>query len=153
MCVHTMALVFDRNPEFPVDPRFSSFGLKRKRKRGRPKNISMALDRAVPRVADQREEIEEGELPRGEVGLYIALMEEEIYPIGGEEGEDEEEGWVMGPNIVLMERGGEEREDEEEGTGEEDVGDEGTDEEEAEPAAQHTRFGTRWANFVRNLIE
>ena len=52
-----------------------------------------------------------------------------------------------------MERGGEEREDEEEGTGEEDVGDEGTDEEEAEPAAQHTRFGLRWANFVLNLIE
>ena len=150
MCVHTMALVFDRNPEFPVDPRFSSFGLKRKRKRGRPKNISMALDRAVPRAADQGEEIEEGELPRGEVGLYIAPMEEEI---GGEEGGDEEEGWVMGPNIVPMERGGEEREDEEEGTDEEDVGDEGMDEEEAEPAAQHTRFGPRWANFVRNLIE
>ena len=39
------------------------------------------------------------------------------------------------------------------GTDEEDVGDEGMDEEEAEPAAQHTRFGPRWANFVRNLIE
>ena len=59
MCVHTMALVFDRNPEFPVDPRFSSFGLKRKRKRGRPKNIGGALDRRVPRAADQGEEIEE----------------------------------------------------------------------------------------------
>ena len=131
MCVHTMALVFDRNPEFPVDPRFSSFGLKRKR--GRPKNIGMALDRVVPRAADQGEEIEEGELLRGEVGPNIAPMEEEI---GGEEGGDEEEGWVMGPNIVPMERGGEEREDEEEGTDEEDVGDEGMDEEEAEPAAQ-----------------
>ena len=98
MCVHTMALVFDRNPEFPVDPRLYSFGLKRKR--GRPKNISMALDRAVPRAADQGEEIEEGELLRGEVGPNIAPMEEEI---GGEEGGDEEEGWVMGPNIVPME--------------------------------------------------
>ena len=143
MCVHTMALLFDPNPEFPVDPRFSSFGLKRKR--GRPMNIGMALDRAVPRVADQREEIEEGELPRGEVGLYIAPMEEEI---GGEEGGDEEEGWVMGPNIVPMERGGEER-----GGEEREDEDEGTDEEEAEPAAQHTRFGPRLANFVRNLIE
>ena len=55
MCVHTMALVFDQNPEFPVDPRFSSFGLKRKRKRGRPKNIGGALDRIVPRAADQGE--------------------------------------------------------------------------------------------------
>ena len=107
MCVHTMALVFDRNPEFPVDPRFSSFGLKRKRKRGPLKNISGALDRRVPRAADQGEEIEEieeGELLRGEVGPNIAPMEEEI---GGEEGGDEEEGWVMGPNIVPMERGGE----------------------------------------------
>ena len=45
------------------------------------------------------------------------------------------------------ERGGEERggEDEEVGTDEE--------EEEAEPPGQHTRFGPRWANFVRNLIE
>ena len=128
MCVHTMALVFDRNPEFPVDPRLYSFGLKRKR--GRPKNISMALDRAVPRAADQGEEIEEGELLRGEVGPNIAPMEDEI---GGEEGGDEEEGWVLGPNIVPMERGEEEREDEEE----------------AEPAAQHTR----WAKYVRNLIE
>ena len=144
MCVHTMALVFDRNPEFPVDPRFSSFGLKRKRKRGRPKNIGGALDRRVPRAADQGEEIEEGELLRGEVGPNIAPMEEEI---GGEEGGDEEEGWVMGPNIVPMERGGEERggEDEEVGTDER--------EEEAEPPGQHTRFGPRWANFVRNLIE
>ena len=142
MCVHTMALVFDRNPEFPVDPRLSSFGLKRKR--GRPKNISMALDRAVPRAADQGEEIEEGELLRGEVGPNIAPMEEEI---GGEEGGDEEEGWVMGPNIVPMERGGEER-----GGEEREDEDEGTDEEEAEPA-QHTRFGPRLANFVRNLIE
>ena len=147
MCVHTMALVFDRNPEFPVDPRFSSFGLKRKRKRGRPKNIGGALDRRVPRAADQGEadqgeeieEIEEGELLRGEVGPNIAPMEEEI---GGEEGGDEEEGWVMGPNILPMERGGE---DEEVGTDEE--------EEEAEPPGQHTRFGPRWANFVRNLIE
>ena len=48
----------------------------------------------------------------------------------------------MGPNIVLMERGGE---DEEVGTDEV--------EEEAEPPGQHTRFGPRWANFVRNLIE
>ena len=147
MCVHTMALVFDRNPEFPVDPRFSSFGLKRKR--GRPMNIGMALDRAVPRVADQREEIEEGELPRGEVGLYIAPMEEEI---GGEEGGDEEEGWVMGPNIVPMERGGEERGGEERGGEDEEVGTD-EEEEEAEPPGQHTRFGPRWANFVRNLIE
>ena len=141
MCVHTMALVFDRNPEFPVDLRFSSFGLKRKRKRGRPKNIGGALDRRVPRAADQGEadqgeEIEEGELLRGEVGPNIAPMEEEI---GGEEGGDEEEGWVMGPNILPMERGGEERG--------------GEDEEEAEPPGQHTRFGPRWANFVRNLIE
>ena len=128
MCVHKMA-------EFPVDPRFSSFGLKRKR--GSPKNISMALDRAVPRAADQGEEIEEGELLRGEVGPNIAPMEEEI---GGEEGGDEEEGWVMGPNILPMERGGEDEEV-------------GTDEEEAEPPGQHTRFGPRWANFVRNLIE
>ena len=137
MCIHTMALVFDRNPEFPVDPRFSSFGLKSER--GRPKNIGMALDHT-----DQREEIEEGELPRGEVGLNKAPMEEKI---GGEEGGDEEEGWVMGPNILPMERGGEERggEDEEVGTNEE--------EEEAEPPGQHTRFGPRWANFVRNLIE
>ena len=88
MCVTTMALVFDRNPEFLVDPRFSSFGLKRKRKRGRPKNIGGALDRRVPRAADQGEadqgeEIEEGELLRGEVGPNIAPMEEEI---GGDEG-------------------------------------------------------------------
>ena len=78
------------------------------------------------------------------MGPNIAPMEEEI---GGEEGGDEEEGWVMGPNIVPMERGGEERggEDEEVGTDEE--------EEEAEPPGQHTRFGPRWANFVRNLIE
>ena len=69
-------------------------------------------------------------------------MEEEI---GGEEGGDEEEGWVMGPNILPMERGGEER-----GGEDEEVG---TDEEEAEPPGQHTRFGPRWANFVRNLIE
>ena len=84
-----------------------------------------------------------------------SLVKEEI---GGEEGGDEEKGWVMVPNILPMERGveergGEEREDEEEGTDEEDVGDEGMDEEEAEPAAQHARFGPRWANFVRNLIE
>ena len=106
MCVHTMALVFDRNPEFPVDPRFSSFGLKRKRKRGRPKNIGGALDRRVPRAADQGEadqgeeieEIEEGELLRGEVGPNIAPMEEEI---GGEEGGDEEEGWVRDPNMFI----------------------------------------------------
>ena len=149
MCVHTMALVFDRNPEFPVDPRFSSFGLKRKRKRGRPKNIGGALDRRVPRAADQGEadqgeEIEEGELLRGEVGPNIAPMEEEI---GGEEGGDEEEGWVMGPNILPMERGGEERGGEDEEVGTDEV------EEEAEPPGQHTRFGPRWANFVRNLIE
>ena len=74
-----MALVFDRNPEFPVDPWFSSFGLKRKRKGGRPKNIGMALDSAVPRVADQREEIEKGEHPRGEVGLYIAPMHHVLF--------------------------------------------------------------------------
>ena len=149
-----MALVFNQNPEFPVDPRFSSFGLKRKRKRGRPKNIGGALDRRVPRAADQGEEIEEGELLRGEVGPNIAPMEEEI---GGEEGGDEEEGWVMGPNILPMERGGEERGGEERG-GEERGGEDeevGTDEveEEAEPPGQHTRFGPRWANFVRNLIE
>ena len=54
MCVHTMVLVFDQNREFPVDPQFSSFGLKRKRKRGRPKNVGMALDRVVPWVADQQ---------------------------------------------------------------------------------------------------
>ena len=88
------------------------------------------------------QEIEEGELLRGEVGPNIAPMEEEI---GGEEGGDEEEGWVMGPNILPMERGGEER-----GGEDEEVG---TDEEEAEPLGQHTRFGPRWANFVRNLIE
>ena len=152
MCVHTMALVFNQNPEFPVDPRFSSFGLKRKRKRGRPKNIGGALDRRVPRAADQGEadqgeeieEIEEGELLRGEVGPNIAPMEEEI---GGEEGGDEEEGWVMGPNILPMERGGEERGGEDEEVGTDEV------EEEAEPPGQHTRFGPRWANFVRNLIE
>ena len=40
-----------------------------------------------------------------------------------------------------------------EGTDEEDVGDEGTNEEEAEPAEQYTKFGPRWANFVRSLIE
>ena len=40
------------------------------------------------------------------MGPNIAPMEEEI---GGEEGGDEEEGWVMGPNILPMERGGEER--------------------------------------------
>ena len=34
------------------------------------------------------------------MGPNIAPMEEEI---GGEEGGDEEEGWVMGPNIVPME--------------------------------------------------
>ena len=79
------------------------------------------------------------------MGPNIAPMEEEI---GGEEGGDEEEGWVMGPNIVPMERGGEER-----GGEEREDEDEGTDEEEAEPAAQHTRFGPRLANFVRNLIE
>ena len=93
------------------------------------------------------------------MGPNIAPMEEEI---GGEEGGDEEEGWVMGPNIVPMERGGEERGGEERG-GEERGGEErggedeevGTDEveEEAEPPGQHTRFGPRWANFVRNLIE
>ena len=78
------------------------------------------------------------------MGPNIAPMEEEI---GGEEGRDEEEGWVMGPNILPMERGGEERggEDEEVGTDER--------EEEAEPPGQHTRFGPRWANFVPNLIE
>ena len=65
MCVHTMALVFDQNPEFPVDPRFSSFGLKRKRKRGRPKNIGGALDRRVPRAADQGEADQERRLRRG----------------------------------------------------------------------------------------
>ena len=65
MCVHTMALVFDRNSEFPVDPRFSSFGLKRKRKRGRPKNIGGALDRRVPRAADQGEADQERRLRRG----------------------------------------------------------------------------------------
>ena len=50
--------------------------------------------------------------------------------IGGEEGGDEEEGWVMSPNIVPLEgeRGGEEREDEVEGMDEEDRGDEGMDE-------------------------
>ena len=144
MCVHTMALVFDRNPEFPVDPRFSSFGLKRKRKRGRLKNIGGALDRRVPRAADQGEEFEEGELLRGEVGPNIAPMEEEI---GGEEEGDEEEGWVMGPNLLPMERGGEERGGEDEEVGTDEV------EEEAEPPGQHTRFGPRWANFVRNLIE
>ena len=50
----------------------------------------------------------------------------------------------VGPNIAPMEEeiGGE---DEEVGTDEE--------EEEAEPPGQHTRFGPRWANFVRNLIE
>ena len=42
----------------------------------------MALDRAVSRAADQVEEIEEGELLRGEVGPNLASMEEEI---GGEE--------------------------------------------------------------------
>ena len=36
------------------------------------------------------------------MGPNIAPMEEEI---GGEEGGDEEEGWVMGPNILPMERG------------------------------------------------
>ena len=110
MCVHTMALVFDRNPEFPVDPRFSSFGLKRKRKRGRPKNIGGALDRRVPRAADQGEEIEEGELLRGEVGPNIAPMEEEI---GGEEGGDEEEGWVMGWALTYYRWREEERREEE----------------------------------------
>ena len=58
----------------------------------------MALERAVPRAADQGEEIEEGELLRGEVGPNIAPMEEEI---GGEEGGDEEEGWVRGPNMFI----------------------------------------------------
>ena len=51
------------------------------------------------RAADQGEEIEEGELLRGEVGPNIAPMEEEI---GGEEGGDEEEGWVMGPNTLPL---------------------------------------------------
>ena len=88
------------------------------------------------------------------MGPNIAPMEEEI---GGEEGGDEEEGWFMGPNILPMERGGEERGGEERG-GEDRVGEDeevGTDEEEeeAEPLGQHTRFGPRWANFVRNLIE
>ena len=76
-----------------------------KKEKGPSKEYWRALDRRVPRAADQGEEIEEGELLRGEVGPNIAPMEEEI---GGEEGGDEEEGWVVGPNILPMERGGEE---------------------------------------------
>ena len=39
----SMALTYDRNPEFPVDPRFSTVIFKRKRPVGRLRNAGLAM--------------------------------------------------------------------------------------------------------------
>ena len=43
LCPESMALTYDRNPEFPVDPRFSTVIFKRKRPVGRPRNAGLAM--------------------------------------------------------------------------------------------------------------
>ena len=43
LCTESMALTYDRNPEFPVDPRFSTVIFKRKRPVGRPRNAGLAM--------------------------------------------------------------------------------------------------------------
>ena len=43
LCPESMALTYDRNPEFPVDPRFSTVIFKRKRPVGRLRNAGLAM--------------------------------------------------------------------------------------------------------------
>ena len=43
-----MALVYDRNKEFPIDPRLNPLRFKRKRPVGRPKKLGLALTREQP---------------------------------------------------------------------------------------------------------
>ena len=50
MCRHTLALVYDRNKDFPVDPRLDAVRFTRKRKVGRPKALGSALTRETPLV-------------------------------------------------------------------------------------------------------
>ena len=50
LCRHTLALVYDRNKDFPVDPRLDAVRFTRKRKVGRPKALGSALTRETPLV-------------------------------------------------------------------------------------------------------
>ena len=49
LCHHTMALTYDRNKEFPIDPRLNAFQFT-KQKAGRPKKHGLALTREPPLV-------------------------------------------------------------------------------------------------------
>ena len=113
LCPEAMALTYDRNPEFPVDPRLSTVVFKRKRPVGRPRAPGLALSRTPPRVREDAayvrtgqevehyprmdledinvDEMEEGEITEDE---FLEPREAEEEPMGGQEdlGNEDEVG-------------------------------------------------------------
>ena len=61
LCPEAMALTYDRNPEFPVDPRLSTVVFKRKRPVGRPRAPGLALSRTPPRVREDAAYVRTGQ--------------------------------------------------------------------------------------------
>ena len=155
LCPEAMALTYDRNPEFPVDPRLSTVVFKRKRPVGRPRAPGLALSKTPPRVREDAayvrtgqeiehyprmdledinvDEMEEGEITEDE---FLEPREAEEEPMGGQEdlGNEDE----VGGDREFLEAG------EAEG---EPMGDQ------EEVQQQTRRFGRRWGNFVRSLLD
>ena len=149
LCPEAMALTYDRNPEFPVDPRLSTVVFKRKRPVGRPRAPGLALSRTPPRVREEAAYVRTGQ----EVEHYPRMDLEDINVDEVEEGEITEDEFEFEP-----------REAEEEPMGaQEDLGNEdevgGDREVEGEPMGaqeeqqQPRRFGRRWGSFVRGLLD
>ena len=154
LCTEAMALTYNRNREFPVDPRLKTVVFKRKRPVGRPRAPGLALSRTPPRVRQDAyvrngQEVEEyprmdledvnvDELGEGETSEDEPLGAEDDLGNGGEVGGDRqffEEGEVQAGDIQeeLMEA-------------QEDLGNEdgfGGDREQEEEE-QPRRFGRRW---------
>ena len=78
MCKHTLALVYDRKKDFPVDERMTAVRFTRKRKAGRPGKLKPALTRETPLVVVNGE-LQQPERP-GDQGEAVAGR-------GGGEGE------------------------------------------------------------------
>ena len=113
LCPEAMALTYDRNPEFPVDPRLSTVVFKRKRPVGRPRAPGLALSRTPPRVREDAayvrtgqevehyprmdledinvDEMEEGEITEDE---FLEPREAEEEPMGGQEDLGNKMRWV-----------------------------------------------------------
>ena len=152
LCPEAMALTYDRNPEFPVDPRLSTVVFKRKRPVGRPRAPGLALSRTPPRVREDAAYVRTGQ----EVEHYPRMDLEDINVDEMEEGEITEDEFLEPREAEEEPMGGQEdlgNEDEVGGDREflEAEGEPMGDQEEVQQ--QPRRFGRRWGSFVRGLLD